>query len=249
MRYLILSDLHANLVALETVLKLVPGKYDQVVCLGDIVGYGPDPNEVIRGVRALAPVANIRGNHDKACCGITNADDFNPAARAATFWTREQLPAEHTSYLRELPLGPVRVAGFQIVHGSIRDEDEYVFRGGEAMENLALAQVPVTFFGHTHFQGGFMSRGDNKVVLLKLQLPPGTVSAPLQLEPDIKYLINPGSIGQPRDGDPRAGFCYYDDEAGVVEYWRVPYDVEATQKKMKDAGLPEPLITRLTFGR
>jgi predicted phosphodiesterase len=249
MRTLILSDIHSNLTALEAVLGQAQGKYDQVICLGDIVGYGPDPNEVIERVRALQPAAVVRGNHDKACCGISDAQDFNAVARTAATWTREQLPAENLSYLRQLDTGPLAVAGFQIVHGSIRDEDEYVFTPRDAHENLELAQVPLTFCGHTHFQGGFALRDTGRLEVLRVRIEPGVGFAEYPIAPGAKYLINPGSIGQPRDGDPRAGFAFYDHEKPLVEYWRVPYDIEATQKRMKTAKLPEPLIARLSVGR
>jgi len=249
MRTLILSDIHSNLTALETALEQAQGKYDRVICLGDIVGYGPDPNEVIRRVQGLQPVAVVRGNHDKACCGISDAGDFNAVARAAATWTREQLPPDNLAYLRQLDAGPLAVGDFQIVHGSIRDEDEYVFTPREAGENLELSQTPLTFCGHTHFQGGFALRDAGRLEVLRVRIEPGVGFAEYTLTPGVRYLINPGSIGQPRDGDPRAGFAFYEPEKQVVEYWRVPYDVEATQKRMKAAKLPEPLIARLSVGR
>jgi predicted phosphodiesterase len=248
-RHLILSDIHANLAAMEAVLPLVKDKYEEIVCLGDIVGYGPDANEAVDCVRELKPMATVRGNHDKAGCGITDAEDFNPIARAAALWTREQLREENLEYLRELAEGPDRVGGYQIVHGSIRDEDEYLFRAREARENLELAETAVTFFGHTHFQGGFLVRGSGRVELIRLHWPPGVVSAKLLLANNARYLINPGSIGQPRDGDPRAGFAFYDGGKHTVEFWRVPYDVDVTQEKMRKAELPPSLIDRLALGR
>lgn len=249
MRYLILSDIHANLAALETVLSQVDGQYDRLVCLGDIVGYGPDPNEVTERVRKLKPVAVVRGNHDKAGCGLTNAEDFNPVARTAAEWTRAQLTPSNLKYLQELPQGPLGVDTFQIVHGSVRDEDEYVFVAREAHESLLRSEVALTFCGHTHFQGGFLQRGDDRVEVVRLNLPQGPASGTFPLEEGAKYLINPGSIGQPRDGDPRAGFAFYEDKEQAVEYWRVPYDIESTQKKMQQAHLPEPLVNRLSLGR
>jgi predicted phosphodiesterase len=248
-RYLILSDIHSNLAALEAALDVIRDNYEKFVCLGDIVGYGPDANEAVDRVRALKPVALVRGNHDKAGCGITDAQDFNPTARAAALWTREQLRAENLDYLRELPAGPARVGSYQIVHGSVRDEDEYVFHAREARESFRLAELPVTFFGHTHFQGGFVVRGSGQVELIRLHWPAGVVSAKLLLANNAKYMINPGSIGQPRDGDPRAGFAFYDDDKNTVEYWRVPYDFKITQEKMQKAGLPPSLIERLALGR
>ncbi len=256
MRYLILSDIHANLEALEAVLAQARGHYDRVVCLGDVVGYGPNPNEVIDRLQDLKPVAMVRGNHDKASCGIDSAEEFNAAARQAALWTREQLRAENLSYLRQLPVGPLRchtgnVKGdpFLIVHGSLRDEDEYLFQPREAFESLKRAELPVTFCGHTHFQGGFALKESGRMEILRVSHAQGVAMAELKLEPGTRYLINPGSIGQPRDGDPRAAFAFFDPHRQQVEYWRVPYDVGATQAKMRAAALPESLAVRLSFGR
>ena len=247
MRILILSDIHSSLTALEAVLTVAEGRWDRPVCLGDIVGYGPDPNEVIDRVRALG-ATTIRGNHDKAGCGIADAEDFNPVARSAAIWTREQLRPENLTYLQQLPQGPIEVDGLALMHGALNDEDEYVFAPAQALEGLLESPSPVSFFGHTHFQGGFSFR-DNKIQVIQLRPAPGKSSAVLQLDPNTRYLLNPGSVGQPRDGDARAAFSIADLEHSVVEFWRVPYDVEAVQKRMTRAGLPEPLILRLSFGR
>jgi len=249
MRYLILSDIHSNLEALEAVLGQAQEHYEQVVCLGDVVGYGPNPNEVIDRLQELKPVATVRGNHDKASCGIDSAEEFNAAARQAALWTREQLRAENLSYLRQLPSGPIRLDTFQIVHGSLRDEDEYLFQPREAYESLKLAEIPLTFCGHTHFQGGFALKETGQLEVLRVSQARGLATAELKLEPGARYLINPGSLGQPRDGDPRAAFACFDPDRQQVEYWRVPYDVRATQAKMRAAGLPESLAVRLSFGR
>jgi diadenosine tetraphosphatase ApaH/serine/threonine PP2A family protein phosphatase len=247
MRYLILSDIHANGTALEAALNAVEGRWERSVCLGDVVGYGPDPNEVIDRVRALNCTI-IRGNHDKACCGLVEAEDFNPVARAAATWTREQLRPDNLSFLQQLPQGPLEANGLALVHGAFRDEDEYVFAPAQALDGLLESPSPVTFFGHTHFQGGFSFREDRlEVIHLKPQA--GTSFAALRVNDGTRYLLNPGSVGQPRDGDPRAAFAIADLDHGVVEFWRVPYDIDAVQKRMKDAGLPEPLILRLAFGR
>jgi predicted phosphodiesterase len=249
MRYLILSDMHANLEALDAVLEHARGNYDRVVCLGDVVGYGPNPNEVIDRVRALEPVAIVRGNHDKASCGIDAAEDFNVAARQAALWTRQQLHPENLTFLRQLPAGPVRCEGFQIVHGSVRDEDEYLFLPHDAFESLKTAESPLTFCGHTHFQGGFALKDSGRIEVLRVSLTMGAAKAELALEPKTRYLINPGSIGQPRDGDARAAFAFGEPDRQRIEYWRVPYNIELTQEKMQAAGLPESLIARLSFGR
>jgi predicted phosphodiesterase len=247
MRYLILSDIHANATALRAALEAAKGRWDKVLCLGDVVGYGPDPNEVIDKVRELG-ATTIRGNHDKAGSGIANADDFNPVARNVALWTRNQLRPENRAWLEELPIGPATVDGFSLVHGAHRDEDEYVFAAAQALDGLLDAPSPITFFGHTHLQGGFTLR-DNKVGVLHFKPGDGAPFSTLTIEPGTTYLLNPGSVGQPRDGDPRAAFAIADLSNNSVEFWRVPYDIEAVQKRMAAAGLPEPLINRLLFGR
>jgi predicted phosphodiesterase len=247
MRYLIISDIHSNLTALETVLASAKGKWEKAVCLGDLVGYGPDPNEVIERVRSLGAVS-IRGNHDKAVVGIDEAEDFNPIARAAAMWTRQQLRPENREFLQNLAKGPQTVDGFAIAHGSVYDEDEYVYAPAMALDALTNAPKPVTFFGHTHLQGGFTLRGE-ELQVLNTAPGVGRESSSVTIEPDTKYLFNPGSVGQPRDGNPRAGFAIADLETHTVEFWRIPYNIELVQKRMTQAGLPEPLILRLSFGR
>jgi predicted phosphodiesterase len=247
MRYLILSDIHANLTALNAALDAAGGHWEKAICLGDIVGYGPDPNEVIDRVRELNALT-IRGNHDKAGSGIANADDFNPVARSVALWTRSQLRPENREYLEKLPTGPVTINGFSLVHGAFRDEDEYVFAPAQALDSLLDAPSPVTFFGHTHLQGGF-TLSEEKVGVLHFKPAGEEKFASLKIEPEITYLLNPGSIGQPRDGDTRAAFAISDLENKQVEFWRVPYDIEGVQKRMAAAGLPEALILRLSFGR
>jgi len=247
MRYLILSDIHANATALDAALEAAKGRWEKVLCLGDVVGYGPDPNEVVDRIKELGAVT-IRGNHDKAGSGLANADDFNPVARAVALWTRQQLRPENREYLEKLPVGPLTVNGFSLVHGAFRDEDEYVFAPAQALDSLLDAPSPVTFFGHTHLQGGFTLR-DNKVGVLHFKPASDGSFTPVTVDPETTYLFNPGSIGQPRDGDVRAAFAISDLENKSVEFWRVPYEIEAVQKRMSAAGLPEPLIHRLSFGR
>jgi len=250
MRYLIISDLHANLEGLEAVLKAAADRYDRVICCGDLVGYGPDPNAVVDWVRANA-MAAVRGNHDKACCGITDAQEFNAAARAAALWTRERLTPENLAYLRNLTVGPMLVDGFQVVHGSVRDEDEYLFIPDDAQPEFTYLGYPLTFFGHTHLQGGFLRVDNGPVRGIKPVFQPGTASKTLEFREDEQYLLNPGSVGQPRDGDARAAFLIYtrEGELGSVEYWRVPYSLNITQAKMLEGGLPHVLALRLSFGR
>ncbi|MBZ5516867.1 MAG: metallophosphatase family protein [Acidobacteriia bacterium] len=248
MRYLILSDIHSNLEALEECLELAQGKYDETLCLGDLVGYGPDPNAAIEQVRELAKVI-IRGNHDKACSGLSDAAEFNPLARLATEWTREQLTPEHIGFLRALPPGPVNLDWFQIVHGAPVDEDEYLLGPGQALPALRSLATQVVFFGHTHYQGGFMLTPKGRFQSIRCLGKPDGLTTVLSFEDGGRYLVNPGSVGQPRDGDWRAAFAILDVESDLVEYYRTPYDLAKTQQKMRDANLPDPLIRRLGLGR
>ncbi|HLJ51313.1 MAG TPA: metallophosphoesterase family protein [Bryobacteraceae bacterium] len=245
MRFLILSDIHANWEALQAVMAHVQGKYDQIVCLGDVVGYGADPDVVTEWVRENA-ANTIRGNHDKACAGLEDLEWFNPIARISAVWTQQTTKAENISWLAKLPGGPAQCDGFQMVHGSPLDEDEYVITDQDARQTAPYLESPITFFGHTHLQGGFLcTRGS---VRRLGQVDQDVGEAFLELQPDIFYLLNPGSVGQPRDNDPRAAYAVYDDAAKIVVYARVPYDIEGAQKKIRDAGLPEILARRLDFG-
>jgi predicted phosphodiesterase len=249
MRILILSDLHANATALNAALAAAKGRWEHVVCLGDVVGYGPDPNEVTSKIRELG-AKTIRGNHDKAATDLMPTDDFNPIAKAAVDWTRSQLSADNMNWLAELPPGPLQVDGIVLVHGAFQDEDEYVFTPEQALEGLLDSTAAVTFFGHTHHQGGFCySSENNNLEILSLRPRTSESFAALRIDARMRYLLNPGSIGQPRDGDARAGFAIADLEHNVVEFWRVPYDIGDVQKRMRAARLPEALIQRLSLGR
>lgn len=248
MRYLILSDIHSNLEGLEKCIEAAKGQYDSVLCLGDLVGYGPDPNAVIDRIRGIANTI-IRGNHDKACSGVTDAKDFNLLARLGTLWTRGELTLEHLEFLRALPSGPAAVESFQIVHGSPADEDEYIFGPVQALPTLRNLSRQTVCFGHTHFQGGFMITPKGRFQSIRVLSREDGRTAVLRLEDGARYLINPGSVGQPRDGDWRAAFAVLDEEQREVEYFRTPYDLGKTQEKMLKAGLPESLVRRLELGR
>lgn len=244
MRYLILSDIHANKEALAAVVKETEGLYDRAVCLGDVVGYGADPNPVVDWVRRNC-AAVIRGNHDKACCGLEEPTFFNPVARQAVSWTYQALTEENRRYLRELPRGPVDLETFVIVHGSIRDEDEYLLELRDAAPQFEHALGRLVFFGHTHVQGGFFLRTVNGVS------PHSAGESPLTLtirEGDT-MLVNPGSVGQPRDLVWEAAYALYDSVSGSLEYRRCAYDVAGAQQKILDAGLPPSLAERLSMGR
>jgi predicted phosphodiesterase len=247
MRILILSDIHANFTALEASLAKAAGRWDMAVCLGDIVGYGPDPAEVSEKIRGLVQSC-IRGNHDKAVTGIMDTEDFNPVAKAAVDWTRKQLSPQLLQWLAALPQGPLETNGIVMVHGAFQDEDEYVFTPAQALEGLLDSTSPVTFFGHTHHQGGF-AYFDSNLEVLQIRPRPTELFAPLRIEPERRYMLNPGSVGQPRDADPRASFAIADLVNHTVEFWRVPYEIGKVQSRMRKAGLPEPLVQRLEFGR
>ncbi len=248
MRYLILSDIHSNLEGLEKCLETAQDKYDEVICLGDLVGYGPDPNAVIERIRKISKIV-IRGNHDKACCGLTDAAEFNPLAKAATEWTSAQLTPENKQFLRDLPLGPKAIDWFEIVHGAPIDEDEYILGPGQALPALRRMEVQATFFGHTHYQGGFLIAPNGKFQSVRVHFKDDGQPVKLKLEDGGRYLINPGSVGQPRDAEWRVGFAIVDAEKREVDYYRTKYDLTTTQKKMQAAGLPDALVRRLEIGR
>ena len=195
----------------------------------------------------------MRGNHDKAATGLIDLDDFNPMAAAAAIWTRDQLTAENMEWLHSLPAGPVHLDGFpnvQLVHGSPNDEDEYVVSLGDALAPLIALNVPLTFFGHTHLQGGFFTNGSAADGFRPEYRSVGQAeSVALQLKPEARYLINPGSVGQPRDGDWRAAYALFDTEAQVVHFHRAPYNLKAAQDRIFAAKLPGRLATRLAVGR
>jgi diadenosine tetraphosphatase ApaH/serine/threonine PP2A family protein phosphatase len=245
-RRLILSDIHANLEALEAVLADAREDYQEVVCCGDVVGYNANPVEVIEWVRHHATYV-VRGNHDKGCAGLTEMGDFNPPARDAALWTREQLEPQDLKWLRELPAGPVRGEGFEIAHGSPADEDEYLISSGSAEPMSQFMERPICFAGHTHVQGGWSwERGG----LLPLSRPGmSETERVIDLDPEYLYLINPGSVGQPRDRDPRAGYAIWDDETRLLHFRRVRYDIREAQSRILEAGLPGILAERLASGR
>jgi predicted phosphodiesterase len=251
LRILLLSDIHANLEALEACLQAAPA-YDSVANLGDLVGYGASPNEVVDRAQELGRIF-VRGNHDKAATGLLSLEDFNPLAAAAAVWTREQLTPEHYQWLHDLPQGPQPLEAFplaQLVHGSPVDEDAYVVTLGDALAPLLASAVPLTFFGHTHLQGGFFANGDSADGFRPEYRTVGQAeTVALQLKPATRYMINPGSVGQPRDGDWRAAFALFDTEAQVVHFHRTPYNLKAAQDRIFAAGLPPRLATRLAAGR
>ncbi len=245
MRFLILSDAHANWPALESVLADAEGAYDQTVCCGDLVGYNPDPGRVLEWTRAHCQ-AVVRGNHDKVVAGVESLEWFNEVAQVAARWTTAALSEDQLGYLRDLAMGPVKLEQFHVWHGSLRDEDEYLTVPREAVPAFEGLEHPLGFFGHTHLQGAFFSK-QRKLGAIPA-VPKKASETAIELEPDVLYLINPGSVGQPRDGDPRAGYALYDSEQKVVLLRRVEYPVEATASAIREAGLPDILAQRLFYG-
>jgi predicted phosphodiesterase len=246
MRYLILTDIHANLEGLTTCL-IDAGErgYDETLVLGDIVGYGPDPNAVIDVIRGLRPKAIVRGNHDKVALGMNQAEGFHAAARAAAHWMLESLTQQNREWLVALPMGPTIIDGeIEICHGAPFDEDAYIFDELDARHAFEAATAPLCFYGHTHFAVVFRMVKD----LLEIVSPPDGETA-LTIEPQSRYLVNPGSVGQPRDGDPRAAYAIYDTETKRLDLIRLAYPLEITQEKMLKVGLPDPLARRLALGR
>ena len=261
MRALIVSDVHGNLEALEAVLAAAHGLWDEVWNLGDMVGYGASPNEVIDRLRSLASV-HVRGNHDRVCCGLTSPENFNPVARAAALWTRTALTPENLAWLEAMPQGPLAAGegAACCAHGSPLDEDEYLLTLRDAWAPLAQMTAPVTFFGHTHVQGGFLHQGEQwQEIRPTFEAPqngrrrrkeaPGLQSASLALPEGSHVLINPGSVGQPRDRDWRAAYAIFSSDDQTVTFFRVPYDVASCQQRILGAKLPERLAARLREGR
>jgi diadenosine tetraphosphatase ApaH/serine/threonine PP2A family protein phosphatase len=247
MRYLVLTDIHANLEALDVCLADARARgYDETLVLGDLVGYGPDPNAVIDRVRDLNPAALVRGNHDKVACGLEQAEGFNTVAKSAAHWTLDVLTKPNLNWLAALPAGPHDVnETIQICHGAPFDEDAYIFDELDAVRALKLSTRPLCLFGHTHYPVTFELSDD----AFDMMGPAAAGSMQIQMRNGSKYLVNPGSIGQPRDGDPRAAYAIADTSARRVELFRLKYPVEETQAKIAKAGLPEVLAQRLAVGR
>lgn len=244
MRYLILSDIHANIDALDAVLDAARNQWDEVLILGDLVGYGAEPNAVVDRVLALEPAVAIRGNHDKAACGLDDGENFNQIARFAAAWTQQQLTPANRNYLRELPQGPVDIDPLvEICHGAPFDEDHYIFDAIDAQRALEAASRPVCLFGHTHLPVIFALQGQQ----LAADLPDDELQS-VTFDRTVSYLINAGSVGQPRDGDPRAAFALYDTD-GTITFRRVEYNIAEAQRRISAAGLPQSLANRLAIGR
>ncbi len=246
MRALVVSDIHGNLQALQAVLAAAEG-YDQLWNLGDVVGYGGNPNEVLAIVREHA-VVNVRGNHDRVAAGLTSSHGFNPVAAQAAAWTQATLTPDNLEWLQHVSKGPVQAGdGALAAHGSPLDEDHYILSMRDAWTPLQRMGAPITFFGHTHVQGAFFQHGAEWEEIRPACAEDG--SCRVSLVDGARMLVNPGSVGQPRDHDPRAGFAVYDNDTASVVFRRVEYDVSGAQKAIRSAGLPERLAARLETGR
>ncbi len=243
MRVLIFSDVHGNLTALEAVLEAA-GEVDAYWCLGDLVGYGPDPEACVRRVQDLPNLTCLLGNHDAAAAGLLDMGFFNTEARRSLQWTRAQLSQASRRFLAELPLMEQVSDRVTLVHGSPRRPlEEYMLTAHVARAALAHLETPWAFFGHTHQPVAFLARG--RWVRVEAAQPGKT----LTLTEDQRMMLNPGSVGQPRDGDPRAAYALYDTETHTWTWQRVPYDVSTVQERMAQAGLPTFHIYRLALGR
>jgi diadenosine tetraphosphatase ApaH/serine/threonine PP2A family protein phosphatase len=247
MRYLVLTDIHANLEALEAcIADATTRTFGATLVLGDLVGYGADPNAVVDRVQALNPVAIVRGNHDKVACGLEQAEGFNAVAKSAAKWTLDILRPAHRDWLCALPAGPTEVDEVvEICHGSPFDEDAYIFDELDAVRALKVATRQLCLFGHTHYPVTFELSAEAFDSV-------GSAASPqmrVPMKAGSKYLINPGSVGQPRDGDPRAAYAIVDTQVRRVELYRLKYPIDEAQAKILKAGLPEVLAQRLAVGR
>lgn len=244
MRVLVLSDIHANLAALERVLEDAAGDYDIVWCLGDIVGYGPEPDACVAAMRELNALAVV-GNHDWAVLQRMDVEDFNPEARNAVIWTRNHISHENLTWLGSLLDQPLVRGEFTLTHGSPRDPVwEYMLHPSVARANFEYFATRCCLVGHTHVPALYLLNPENPKVR-PLALLPGQV---LELQDGWRAILNPGSVGQPRDNDPRAAYAILDTEKLTWQVRRVTYPVEVTQAHMRAAGLPERLINRLAYG-
>jgi len=239
MKYGIISDIHGNLEALKSILPYI-SPLDKIIVLGDITGYGPAPNECCEEVKRLDSIV-IAGNHDVASVGKKDIDWFNPFAKEAIEWTQGVLTQENKEWLLSLPLR-VNEKNFIFVHGSLRNyTDEYIFKEREALASLALLKDEILFVGHTHVPSYFFF--ENNTIYGRRLIENETITI------SKKMLINPGSVGQPRDYNPKASFGILDNKRKEFRLFRIPYNIRRTQELMKDNGLPEYLIKRLEQGR
>jgi diadenosine tetraphosphatase ApaH/serine/threonine PP2A family protein phosphatase len=244
MRIALISDIHSNLVALEAVLEVLPA-YDQLWCLGDTIGYGPRPNECLVHMRDRGTYV-LTGNHDLACLGEVSLVDFNSLARTANEWNNRQLLPELRAYLQARPATLTIDQEATLAHASPRDPIwEYILDAETAYENMRFFTTPLCLVGHTHVPTIFALHEAEGRIEFSVAQHKQTV----QLRPGSRYIFNPGSVGQPRDGDPRAAYAIWDTEAATLHFERAGYDIATTQRQMRTAGLPAMLAERLSYGR
>ncbi|MFO8035487.1 MAG: metallophosphoesterase family protein [Anaerolineales bacterium] len=241
MTVLVISDIHSNLTALEAVLEEA-GSYDSVWCLGDVVGYGPDPNQCVERVRDLPELACLRGNHDSAVTGLAEKAKFNPTAQEALEWTEKELHASNLTFIKDLP-SHLEKGEVTLAHGSPRDPVwEYIMDPYTATANFDFFSTPYCLVGHSHIPFLYAYEDGEELVVRK-PLPLGE-----EVQLPERALLNPGSVGQPRDNDPRASYAMFDPEERTWIHCRVAYDVAAVQQRMRDAGLPLNYIQRIAHG-
>jgi predicted phosphodiesterase len=243
MRYAFIADIHSNLAAFKVVLEDMGrrGGVEELWCLGDIVGYGPEPHECIELLRQYNHVCVV-GNHDLASIGRVDTSDFSLDAVAACRWTAKQLSQDDVAYLRNLPQ-VIQKADFTLVHGSPRRPvEEYLLSSSNAKENFAFFQTKYCLVGHSHVPAVF--KQDESGACLYSEFTPNIGLVPGKS----RLIINPGSVGQPRDGDPRASYAIYDSEVGMIRLYRINYEVGTTQTSMVERGLPMQLVARLSYG-
>jgi predicted phosphodiesterase len=242
MRYAVISDIHGNLEAFEAVLKAVSEEnVEGYMFVGDVVGYGANPKECIKMLVSLKPVITIAGNHEWGATGNLDISYFSEAAADAVLWTRKALGEGEIEYLRSMPL-IYEDEKITLVHGTLNMPEEfyYTFDTEDAYVTLSQMRNPLCFVGHTHVPGIFVS-DQTKVDILE--------NLDIKMDTELKYLVNVGSVGQPRDGNPEASFAIYDDEEFTISIKRVPYDVRKAQDKIMKAGLPAELAARLSEGK
>jgi putative phosphoesterase len=244
MKYFVFSDIHSNLEAFEKLLSQKKIKnVDSFIFLGDLVGYGPNPNEVINIFKELNNISYIRGNHDKVIADLESSSLFNPVAAFSAEWSKIRLTSENQEFLKSLKKGPSVVDHcITLCHGSTFDEDYYVFSIFEAAESLKFMETSIGFFGHTHFPIMYLFRNE------KITTVPLNNSIKIKLDPNTKYLVNPGSVGQPRDKNPNPSFIIFDSLKKEIHFQRYSYNIKLTQQKIREMGLPEILASRLESG-
>lgn len=241
MKVLILSDIHANLEALESALQ--QADYDRVWVLGDLVGYGANPNEAVDAIRQLQPHWIVRGNHDKVCCGLADPNNFTDLARESALWTQRQLTREHLDYLSSLPQGPLTETPWAISHGSPLDEDEYLISEDQVWMQMSFFAERICFFGHTHVPMLYRRSGQMR------QASYVDDSTQLSLDANSQYFINPGSVGQPRDSDPRGCLAVLETESASLRFIKFTYPLQEAAQRIREAGLPDLLAQRLYIGK